>query len=110
MAYTRWSDCYFYTFWDVDSGSTRETQVLAIYAKRSGSIHPEYSELKDITTAEQAEGLFGQPLPEAPEGDWWALAEVIQCFCEEVREEYPPEQGGRAISMEQALMEEENDV
>ena len=93
MAYSRWLDSVWYTYYCASSGDTRDDQTLWVGHKYSnGSERVGYKLLKDVYLPSSViSTIFGDRFPEATTEELEELENYIFWFMDDVEENYPDE-------------------
>jgi hypothetical protein len=90
MSYSRWSNSSWYTFWNVSSGDTRDTQVLSAWYSIDKTIDWDYADAKElfengiVDACKRIRLIYNCNEDEASE-----LQEIFQIWMAEVRSEFP---------------------
>lgn len=93
MAYTRWSDNQFYTYWSTEShDAPKEGQLLRTMVDCEHDYGYTYKYIKETGCKEAAESLIaqyqGDSGVELPEGSAEELARIFDIFVNDVDEVY----------------------
>ena len=81
MAYSRWSNSRWYTYWRASGGRTRDTQLFDICSIKIFS----YKELR--TNLEQCLQKVQELVPDTTKEEIQELEEYIQCFLNDIESE-----------------------
>lgn len=83
MSYSRWSNSVWYSFWNAESGPTREEQVLSLWYSLDMCKDWTYEELKTMDAADLMMQYPGVPYNEVVEAK-----SLIQRFIQDVDDEF----------------------